>query len=71
MRDGKILFRKFIGFFKGQFDLIDAESNRRHISLGTVVREIFDLGIPKYKKNHKLPPTYPDNKIDFTNKNNF
>ena len=59
------LTRKFVGFSQGQFDLISAESIRRHLSFGVVVREILDTGTAKYRKTHKLPATYPNNKIDF------
>ena len=59
------LTRKFVGFFQGQHDLISAEATRRHLSFGVVVREILDIGTTKYRKNHKLPATYPNNKIDF------
>lgn len=71
---GKALkyYRKFIGFFSGQSKLIEAEHLRRSVSQATIVREIFDLGVPKYRKLYKLPPTYPSNGlIDFTNDKNF
>lgn len=64
----KNLIRKFVGFFKGQYDLVEAETVRTGKSYGSIVREIFDLGIPKYRKLHKLNPTYP---MDFTNDKNF
>jgi hypothetical protein len=65
------LVRKFIGFFQGQLNLVVAETKRRNLSIGDVVREIFDLGTPHYREMYKLPPTYPDNQIDITNPKNF
>lgn len=67
------LVRKFVGFFKGQIDFIKAEKHRRGngVSMGVIVREIFDLGIPAYREMYKLPPTYPNKLIDITNNKNF
>ena len=63
--EGPKFIRKFVGFFQGQHDLIQAEAIRRHLSFGVVAREMIDIGTVKYRKSYKLPATYPNNKIDF------